>query len=128
VSAALLVVAAALAGCGGAIQSGGESTVVRSDGYRDIELYEGRIDRDESAMQSTASCPGACRAAASICDSAEHICAIARDLSEPDALARCSRARQSCRQAKEHVARSCSCDVESDAGKCATSSASEETL
>lgn len=110
--AALCVAAAVvLGGCG---MGGAQPTLYRDEGYEAIQRDEAVIERERAvALGAEAdACADACRAVAAICDASERICSIAQDLQEADAFTRCSRARESCTEARHHVARTCTCEGE----------------
>lgn len=109
-SIGLLVAVVAIGGCG---MGGAQPTLYRDDGYEAIQRDEAVIERERAvALGAEAdACAGACRAVIAICEAAERICAVAQDLQEAPAFARCSRARESCTEAREHVARTCDCEA-----------------
>ena len=103
-----LLATIALIGCAGA-----QPTLYRDDGYEAMERDESVIARERAvALGAEAeACNGACNAVIAICEASERICAVAQDLQEAQAFARCSRARESCTEAREHVARTCTCEA-----------------
>jgi hypothetical protein len=108
------LLAIALTGCG---MGGAQPTLYRDDGYDAIQRDEAIIERERGvALGAEAdACAGACRALAAICEAAERICSIAHDLREAPALERCGRARESCTESREHVARTCACRADDGA-------------
>jgi len=100
----------ALSGCG---MAGAQPTLYRDDGYEAMERDESVIERERAvALGAEAdACHAACNAVTAICEASERICAVAQDLQEAPAFARCSRARESCTEAREHVARTCTCEA-----------------
>lgn len=101
----------ALSGCG---MAGAQPTLYRDDGYEAIQRDENVIERERAvALGAEAdACHAACSAVTAICEASERICAVAQDLQEAPAFTRCSRARESCTEAREHVARTCTCSAD----------------
>lgn len=98
----------ALGGCG---MAGAQPTLMTDQGYEAIQRDEALIERQrpEALGAEADACAGACRAVTAICEASERICAVAQDLQEADAFTRCARARTSCTESREHVARTCAC-------------------
>lgn len=92
-----------LLACGGAEPS---REHVLDDGFRRIQGYEARIDAESATLTAPETdCPRRSAAAGAVCDAAERLCALAHDLADADALARCERARDACRSARGQAPR-----------------------
>jgi hypothetical protein len=111
VKAALLLVTLTAIGCGSAAQSMPPTAPEESAAAppRDIHSLEGEIQVQLGIMAGDGECHDRCRAAASICDSSDQICSIARDLAELEAIESCRRSEDHCSEARRVVDDGCTC-------------------
>lgn len=110
---ALTLPTAALLGsaCGASSATAPPTTPTRrgDDVERQLALEEARLDRGvEELRDESAACPDRCRSSALVCDAADHICEIVRELGDLALEPRCERATHACADAEASVS-SCGC-------------------
>lgn len=76
---------------------GGAPPLEPDEGFRRIQVHEATIaHRGAEADRCAPEAP--CPAMEEVCAAAEALCGVARELDDPDALARCALARRRCRE------------------------------
>ncbi|MBX3270945.1 MAG: hypothetical protein KF729_11835 [Sandaracinaceae bacterium] len=83
-------IALALVACGG-----GAAPPPTDEAFRRIQVYEATIAHQRAGAEACAE-GERCPAERELCDAVEGLCALARSIEDPDALARCAIARRSC--------------------------------
>jgi len=108
-TAAAAFVLAVLVTCGGC---GGNEPRPRStdEAFREIQTYEAQAADAHAIVSDTSrSCGETCRAPTQLCQASVRACAVAHEIYDADALARCRRLEEMCAASRAEAGQRCGC-------------------
>jgi hypothetical protein len=108
-SLVMLVAELALSSCGGSAVAVDRNARLNA-AFRQIQVHEAKIEayRDE-VWSPGAECKKVCDDAEGICGEGQHICSLAKEIEDGDALIRCRQANDTCDQAQSRGRVRCHC-------------------
>ncbi len=78
--------------------------------FAQIQLHEAKLDAHRVGVwDRDTRCARACTDAEGVCEQSRHICAIAHEVMDHDAVTRCRMAVDTCREGRQCVGARCSC-------------------